>query len=312
MKLQVRVGSANILILDSFPDGYAPTNLRLHDPIQVKTEIGLADVTERLFPFIAVGVRFWPFLLVARDVDDQSRRAVQSVLTRIQRNQRQRSGQPRRSIGPGTVATFRPYRSMFRELNDSKQQSTQALRCFLLDGRRRYHGDPTTFNRNRNSVQWSRLLIGAMGRPARQFAALLRHEQARRSTRAVGGVDVVEQAITRILKDRRRRYDPLLWRGAACYAFLRCMYGINEVEDGIRPHRQAGEWAKTLAEELRRTTRPEAVAFRKYIAAIQEAESKPPWGGMHRRLKERNRRVLASLRFFTFYSLSCRPVPDGW
>lgn len=61
-------GSANILKLEKLPGRHNLGELAANDPIRVKQEIHLNEVSEKLFSTINTGVRYWPFLLVARDL----------------------------------------------------------------------------------------------------------------------------------------------------------------------------------------------------------------------------------------------------
>ncbi len=308
MKTKLSIGLSNILDLEKLPGSRPAGPADFNDPVRVKKEIGVPEVNKALFPAITAGVRFWPFLLVARDHEGRSPRRIEKKLAWI------RGEQPRQNIGAGTLQTFRPYQSMYRNLAASDETFARPLKQFIDDRRRTYSGNFEIFRRNRNEKQWRKALVNLMGRPAKQFAKLLR-EEAKRAQNKVrrdqASVNLVERLIGRILKDQKRSYDPILWKGAACYAFLRCMYGINRVEK-VEPHVKAEDWATTLLDVLARTWRKEAEPLEKYRHAIRLSVSSPPWKKAHRQMKAENRKVLADLRFHVFYNLYLRPSPKGW
>lgn len=302
--VQPHIGSLNILDFADLPDGRSNLMLAANDPIHVKREIGLLEVNENLFTTINSGVRFWPFLLVARDLDDtDSRQRIISTLRSIRRKQ------PLQNIGPESMATFYFYRSMYRRLRERTDPDSEDLRYFIDDRRRSYDGDFFIFRRNHNDAKWKRALVKSMGVPGRQFANLLNDLKNRDETE-----DIVEEAITRIIRSKSK-YDKWLWKGAFCYAFLRCMYGINEIEldkSSVVSHYKASDWAEVLVQILNKPKTAAPDRLKRYIPLIRKSKVTPPWRKTTKTLKDQNRIVLSNLRFHAFYNLYFRPIPKGF
>jgi hypothetical protein len=293
------VGSLNIIKCDNLPDGRSNLLLAANDPIRVKREIGLADVSENLFSTINSGVRFWPFLFVARDLDNtNSRQRIVSTLLSIQKNQ------PQQNIGPASPNTFDYYRSMYRRLKERDDPDSASLRSFIQDRRKKYVGDFKTFLQNGNERKWKKALVKSMGIPGKQFAKLLDSLRDKDDT-----VDIVEEALSIILRNRSR-YDTWLWRGAFCYAFLRCMYGIYEADsDKPTTPREVFEWADLLIHVLRSGKIGLNDHLIKYIPLLEKSKKSPPWKKESVLLSKRNRRILSNLRFHAFYRLYLHPAP---
>lgn len=294
------IGSLNIIKCDNLPDGRSNLLLAANDPIHVRREIGLAEVNENLFSTINSGVRFWPFLFVARDLDKtRSVQRIVSTLRSIQRNQ------PQQNIGPASVNTFYYYRSMYRRLKDRDDPDSADLRLFIQDRRKRYTGDFKTFSQNGNERKWKRALVKSMGVPGREFAKLLDSLRDKDDTE-----DIVEEALSIILR-KISKYDSWLWRGALCYAFLRCMYGIYE-SDSDKPttHREVSEWADLLVHVLRSTRIGANDHLIRYIPLLEQSKKSPPWKKESVLLSKRNRRILSNLRFHAFYRLYLHPSPS--
>ena len=196
----VLIGSANMLNLDDYPSRRTYENLDPNDPIMIKQNLGLNDVTERLFSTITTGVRYWPFLLVARDLrKTKSRQVIESSLKKIIFLQEQKN------IGPLKFSTFRPYRSMYRTLSRMRDVESEDLRCFVEDKRRKYDGNFAVFRSNGNEKNWKKTLVKSMGAPGRQFAKLL--DQLAKDQRVERYIDesgesLIDVAITRILRNK--------------------------------------------------------------------------------------------------------------
>jgi hypothetical protein len=299
------IGSANILDLEKFQDERGSEILDPNDPIRVKKELGLGDITENLFPTINTGVRYWPFLLVARDLyKSRSKEAVQKKLKQINARQDQKN------IGPLKFSTFLYYRGMFRRIKGNDSSDSLDLRRFLNDRRRKYDGNFDFFQRNGNEKKWKRVLVKSMGIPGKQFANLLgrlaKYEK-RKANNNDNEIHIVDRAITHIL-DNKHKYDKLLWKGAFCYAFLRCMYGINDLEQ-VNPPAQVKKWAESLTRALGSPKGRELRHLRKYIPLIIRSTASPPWKNKSKEMKNKNRNVLSNIRFFVFYNLYIRPSP---
>lgn len=296
------IGSLNIIKCDNLPDGRSNFLLAANDPIHVKREINLKEVSENLFSTINSGVRFWPFLLVARDLDrTNSSQRIISTLISIQKKQ-----YPKRNIGPASINTFFYYRSMYRRLSQREDSDSESLRAFIQDRRRIYTGDLRTFWQNGNEIKWKKALVKSMGVPGRQFAKLLDSLRDKDDTE-----DIVEESLSRILREKTK-HDKWLWRGAFCYAFLRCMYGIYEIDsDKPKRHREAPEWADLLVRVLHSTRVGDNEHLKKYVPLINKSKISPPWKKESELLNKKNRRILSNLRFHAFYRLYLHPTPGS-
>jgi hypothetical protein len=308
MGIPLFLGYSNILDITNLPGEGQEVHVPFNDPKRVKDDIGLADVSRALFSLVTTGVRFWPFLLVARDLEGRSDEAILRRLRRIRRNQPPR----RQYIGPTTLGTLRPYRSMFSIIKaNAENPRTEPLSSFLSDERRTYDGGLDLFERH--APTWKRLLVKSMGKPAAQFACFLREEQ-RKSNRADPDMEqitisVVERAITRALLDGT--CAPLLWQGAAYYAFLRCMYGTS-ADGTMESDAKRREWAEALLRALGGTKRVEARRLKRYDHAIRTSRRRAPWAKLSGKLRARDRVVLADLRFHVFANLYLRPSPRAF
>jgi hypothetical protein len=293
------LGSANYLDLSGLPGRRSSEPLRIDDPRRVKKDIGITEAAEAVFPFLVSGVRFWPFLLVARDYVEKG--ITDKALQRL-RGICGRQGLGR--VGPTARASFRAYVSMCRRLRDEGVGTP--LERFIFDRRRDYRGDPVTWNLEST---WKKVFIQSLGPSAKSFAGILRDVEKRDAADSDADIGNVERAIGIVLSDRRWREDGRLWKAAACYAFLRCMYGVNTI-DGIRAHIKSEEWAARLRTALLCNPPVEGERLRRYLGPIRSAElGAPPWGKLARSLLADGRRVLADLRFHTFHSLYMRPTP---
>jgi hypothetical protein len=305
----IHIGTLNVFDFANLPDGRSNLILTANDPILVKREIGLLDVNDNLFTAINSGVRFWPFLLVSRDLDaTNSTQRILSELRRIQ-NIQQRNYQTSLTIGPLSMSTFNFYRRMYRRLKERHDPDFTALRNFIEDRRRKYKGDFGIYRRNGNTKKWKRALVKSMGIPGRQFAKLLNELRDKDETE-----DIVEEAITRILK-HQNKYNEWLWKGALCYAFLRCMYGINKIEvdeERVTRHIKASDWAEILVQVLSSPKTATPDRLKRYIPLIRRSKDSPPWKRTTKTLKDQNRIVLSNLRFNAFYNLYFRPIPTGY
>lgn len=150
-----------------------------------------------------------------------------------------------------------------------------------------------------------------LGAPAKEFAKLL-DDAKKAGTSSSGGVRLskTERAITWALESAGT--SDALWHACACYAFLRCVYGVH---DGRKvTHREvAPRWAEQLERALRTGRRKPAGYFRPYAAAIAAAKRQDhaPWAQRHRQLLKSARQIFADLRFSTFENLYLRPTPSA-
>jgi hypothetical protein len=191
-------------------------------------------------------------------------------------------------------------------LRDIQEGPDSALKRFLLDHRHRYTGDFAIFTAHEKT--WRNALVSSLGKGAKEFARLLKGEHKRRDGLSDDEIalSTAERAISQALASDET--SSTLWHAAACYAFLRCMYGIDTV-DGILSPIKAADWAQNLLDAVSHSHHAEAGCFRNYRRAIVAARAKPPWARLHRRLRRRARKVFSDLRFHTFANLYLRPSP---
>jgi hypothetical protein len=301
---QENFGSGNILDSSGLlSDSLVHQLLGQYDPRLVREEIGVTAVSAHLFPTLRSGVRFWPYLLVAHELrDEQNNSRIEAHLRRLRRLQRgyQEKGLYARAFGPRTLGSFQAYRAMYEKLMDSHTEDAEGLKAFV-SGRLRYRGNPQFFLDNKN--KWRTLFRRALGTPGQQFGRLLD-----RLYKGTPNWRVVDLAITTLL--RENSYDQWLRRGALCYAFLRCVYGITESVEGIRSFYPSREWAKNL-EKMLCAPPPDLRTYTRFLPIIQKSVESPALKHVHQHALEENRRVLAGLGFHVFYRMYVAHSPYG-
>ena len=85
----IHVGSAASVDLGRYPHRPIRKNLDFNDPINVKNALCVGELNQKLFPVVSTGATMWPYLFVARDlqqVRDQGK--VRASLRRIYRRMR--------------------------------------------------------------------------------------------------------------------------------------------------------------------------------------------------------------------------------
>lgn len=274
-----------------------------YDPALIREAIGVPEIRDNLFPTIQSGVRFWPYLLVAHELrDEDSRTRIETTLRGFRRRQRthQEKGRYARAFGPRSATTFAAYRSMYRKVVARDDASTEDLRA-LLTMRSRYRGHPDFFIQHASA--WRKALRRSMGRPGQQFARLLD-----RLYKEEADSSAVDRAITALLQ--KPGFDPWLKRGAFCYAFLRCIYGITTSIQGIRSYVGVTDWARLLARVLEKPPAPLS-QYRRFLPLVEASFEKPALENLHRRARADNGIVLASLGFHVFYNLYVAHSPQG-
>lgn len=299
------LGHAGFLDLTGSLDGGQSVNLSDLDPAVLRDKLRVTQLAQEVFPNIISGVRFWPFLLVARDELTRegsaklSSTAVQRQLKSIAAEQRKHplmKSRSRMRIGPSTLAGYRPYRGMMQSiLSSNKNNDGCAMYHFLRDGRRRYEGDLCIFQRHEK--RWRKALKASMGPPGRCFAEL------------IDGSAIVklDDAILEILTSFQR-YDPTLVEATAAYALLVCLYG--EVKDSrIVASDHSKEFAVHLCKLVKRRPTLTAAIYHPLILQASYSSS-PPLEKIHRQRWRLSRRVLSELRFGTFWNLYLKPTPN--
>jgi len=300
-------GSANTLDIVAESERRAITSLGQYDPATLAACISISEVRENLFPLLRSGVRFWPFLIFAHEHRESSATEATRALTRIRAEQRrqQKAGRLSRLYGPGRSDTLAPYRSVYNrivEAHGARDSRVSPMYRFITDGRRQYRGDNRLFSAG-HTKQWQKALRRSMAPASQQYAcALGRYKSSNASAR-------IDAAIADLIRNGEG-YDFWLRKGAACYAFLRCVYGEATVE-GIEPHDSGQQWARTLLDALADRSDHCLSPFRGYIPLIKRARGGTPLKHIHGVARERNRRVLASLGFQVFYNLYVNTEPQG-
>lgn len=282
---KLHFGSANFLDLSAERLKKPAAPLNIYDPIKVKDALGLDTIS--VFPLIIVGVRWWPYLFVARDYNNRKDPNLSPIVSRQK--------EVFRFGGPETKSSFSRYRSMYEKIYYSYSED---LLSFIQDKHHYYNGKQTWIY-EKYSRKWRKLLRNSMGKPGMQYAKLLD------SLNKKG--EGPEEAITWILQ-RPSKFTDVLWKGCFCYALLRCLYGVKEsVYESIVPHYRSDEWQTLLKKILRSKGGRVPPAWRQFLPHLERPR---PFRHAHRKLAAIGRRVLPGLGFYTFYNLYIRHTPD--
>lgn len=286
---KLHFGSANFLDLSGERLKRPVAPLNIYDPIAVKAALGLN--TLEVFPLITVGVRWWPFLFLARDY--QSRKAPN--LSPIVNRQKEvfRYG------GPETASSFDRYKSMYWTICERRHiKPTNALLAFIDDNHHSYDGSQASWIYRKYAKKWRALLRNSMGEPSIQYAKLL----DRLNKKEQGP----EEAITHILK-HPKQFPNVLWKGAFCYALLRCLYGVKETTDNIIPHYRSEEWHALLKKTLKSKGQHVPATWKQFLPHLEHPKS---FRHAHKKLAAIGRKVLSGLGFYTYHDLYIRHTPD--
>ncbi|HZO80051.1 MAG TPA: hypothetical protein VFB33_00015 [Candidatus Binataceae bacterium] len=296
-------GSANSLNCPELRPARGRSMFGKYDPAEMRKAIGVLELSGSIFPTVQTGVRFWPYLLVAHELRDERNKAVvEKKLRAIHRRQRdyQKQGLYTREFGPTRISTFNAYRSLYKKVISAQEKKLSNLQA-LLRTRLRYRGSPKFFTDH--ATEWRKALRVSMARPGREFAKLLDHLSKNQDDSSV-----VDRALTALLK--RTKYDSMLRRGAFCYAFLRCVYGIASRVEGIPSFIPVTDWAKLLSRVLAQPSR-DFKPYRRFLPLVQASVEKPALEQLHRRTRAENGIVLAGLGFHVFYNLYIAHTPAG-
>ena len=303
------LGSANIVDVRRHQFEPIRKPLNFSDPSNISELLGATEIAEEAFPVVTTGVRYWPWLLVARDFSGrykQTRKAMLRLLPAIRRRVNRTGVFAFSRLGPTSIGTFGYYRSMYKKIADLPESNP--IKRFIEDARRQFDGSQVHIF-ERSEGDWRRALSATDGtsRAAHQFA-----QQLNRLKRRDGLIDGPEKAITYILK-HYRRFDARLWKACFCYSAFRCLYGIadpnQEGEGGTKrkasKHELHREWARLLVSILDakpKGVRPEWYRLRRHIKVSVNS-----FGKVYE--QEDQRRVLRTFRFYTFFYLHSRSVP---
>jgi len=297
----LRLGSAGFLDLRDAFDKRRYIDLGDHDPARLRSSLNVNAIAQEVFPHIMTGVRFWPFLLVARDLDKDSRNRsgdsrVLTKLRKIAAAQRQHPGVTSSTrIGPRSIATFRPYQGMFRSIcNRKDKRHVLKLARFLFDRRRSYSGDLKFFTKHEKA--WKRALWSSLGQPGKEFARFISNPH----------IQDVGDAIFKI-HQKPDRFHAKLIEAATAHALLVCLYGI--VDQGeVYSAEKAGEQASLLLKLIRKRPNLPAARYAQWIR-LAARSSRPPFAEVTKKARKENKRILSQLRFATFWYLYRRPNP---
>lgn len=281
-------GSANYLDLSGVRLKKPVAPLNIYDPVKVKEALGLN--TLEVFPIITVGVRWWPYLFVARKYWGRK----PPNLSRIVNKQKEvfRNG------GPEALTSYSRYTSMYLAITRQTTKPARELLAFLEDKHHSYDGRQAAWIYNKYKRKWRVLLRNSMGEPSIRYAKLL----DRLNKEGLGP----EEAITHILK-HPRQFPDALWKGAFCYALLRCLYGVKETTEHIIPHYRSDEWNALLKKTLKSKSAQVPSTWKQFLPHLEHPKS---FRHAHKKLAAIGRKVLSGLGFYTFYDLYIRHTPQ--
>ena len=251
-----------------------------------------------LFPGMVIGVRYWPFLTLVKEV---KRRKKKSITKRNQwiSSYTNRYRKIFKKGGPKTAVTFDYYRRMYSKIKDlaEKSKSHQKLLSFLE--RISFDGSQADIHKKYDE-KWKKLFKNCMTPEAREFYKIIRFKE-----------QYVDDAVLAVLKARKGTYSEKLRKACLAYMLPQCLYGHrDEVQD-----KQYKEEKKVFREKvgvLKRYIDDSAGGpeVRKYIHDLTSAE-KPPYAYIYRQMSaDEKRRILPSLGFNTFKNLMLKPGHD--
>lgn len=300
-----RIGTSGYLNLSGTPDHRSRSDLGLHDPARLRDSLQVTSLADAVFPGIVTGVRFWPFLLIARDLETNGKKpGAVRTLKKLKEIANKHKTDTRISsatrIGPKTLNSFRPYQSMYRTLLEKSEvkitQQLKPLADFFTDRRRKYRGDLEFFLVNKKA--WRSALYKSLGKPGKDFARLIEQDDA---------IKTLWDAIEEIL-EKPKNFDLILVEAASAYALLVCLYG--QMENGQIYGGGSRPLAKLLIKLIKKM--PD-LPVKRYanLLTLAAQSSQPPLAKIQLRARRENRRVLAMLRFGTFWNLYRRPCPNA-
>ncbi|MBN1545408.1 MAG: hypothetical protein JW902_01970 [Syntrophaceae bacterium] len=175
-------------------------------------------------------------------------------------------------------------------------QQLKPLADFFTDRRRKYRGDLEFFLVNKKA--WRSALYKSLGKPGKDFARLIEQDDA---------IKTLWDAIEEIL-EKPKNFDLILVEAASAYALLVCLYG--QMENGQIYGGGSRPLAKLLIKLIKKM--PD-LPVKRYanLLTLAAQSSQPPLAKIQLRARRENRRVLAMLRFGTFWNLYRRPCPNA-
>lgn len=269
---------------DGAPDSRRSIDFGKYDPATMREKLGVNGLAEALFPTITSGVRFWPFLVVAKDFRASTKTAIDAELARIKKRIRGQTGN-RRRIGPGHSQSFLPYHSMLQkiELRAGKDPSAKELASFLAHGNRHFSGQMDFFSKHEKA--WRKALLKSLPKAGRQFARLI-------DTKSV------DEAVEHIIR-HSTKFEAPLCKAATCYALLVCLYGVRDggkVVSKDVSEKWPGHLLNLKDAELKILIFP-------LRELLKRAQEDPPLKKAHQKASEEERDVLAAFRFNTIQNL---------
>lgn len=278
--------------------------LHPESPVAIKRNLELDQLDKELFPSLTTGVRWWPFLCLAFDCSTEAK--YQGVFATTRRLKKSLDTSSR--IGPSTKASFRPYRSMAK--NIEQDPSCNSLYRYIKG--RRFDGNASFFVNYEHDEKWKKYFLDANGKPAKAYlrAYLL-------TAKLKLGQPAVLDVVSTILKNEPSKFNSILWRGSFSFSFLRCLFGTfdRQVDEPISYTQYVMEWRDALLDILKNPPRelPKGIQHSSYshlLNRIENANSPPPLAEQTKYFRREDRPVLAAMRIPLFHNLYFKSIPS--
>lgn len=278
--------------------------LHPESPIAIKRNLELDKLDKDLFPTLVTGVRWWPFLSLALECNTEA--DYKKIFKTSRKLKRQLGLIKSARMGPETKNSFRPYKSMAKNLHESAHGKK------LSDFLRRVHfdGNPGFFVNYGKEDKWKNLFLAANGAPAKGYIQAYKAVM-KKSQEELG----VNSVISHILAAAPDKYNTVLWRGAFSYALIRCLFGgYDKFNNEAYSHDYVMTWKGLLIQII---SKPSAVlangarnpVYLRLLEKIESDESPPPLVSQTKKFRVNNRPVLASMRIPLFHLLYFNPKP---
>jgi len=271
-------------------------------PVSIKRNLELDKLGDELFPSLTTGVRWWPFLCLALSGVDESmvKRATLKLKKDLKTN---------RPTGPSTKASFRPYQSMAKNIENSPL--CKPLHRYLKGVR--FDGGASFFYTYSHEEKWKELFLASNGTPAKGYRSAYELAQQKNKVDEPSVLDVV----TIVLRNAPDKFDPVLWRGCYSFVFIRCLYGNFDRKDG-EPASYSDhvlKWKDCLLTILKNPPLflPRGACNSHYIELLNKIEnqnSPPPLAAQTKHFRGMDRPVLAAMRIPLFHNLYFKSMPS--
>jgi hypothetical protein len=249
----------------------------------------------------------WPYLLVARDFEQESNgrhvvieRRLKKIRKRIQQQLRLEAVR----VGPTTFQAFSAYRAMYRLIDTNQSFQAKRLFRFLHDQRKLFQGDLGFFKRHDRA--WKATFRNALGPAGREFLRIANTIRKRNPENYRS--EIVNETISRILKDSNA--SQILQKGAISYAFLRSVYGLADIDDESGEQAQLSEWATLMYSSIQRRHSPFRAEYSEFLGLIKRAKDSPPLAQIAKKRRDEGARFMAGLRFHNTYALYFESIPS--